>query len=294
MTNDESLTGATPYGRREFLSTTATSIAATFGVRTASERRDSDPTAGEHDGDGDDDSDRDRDGIPDALERSSAFHDRLEDVFGDAFDGLDPDRPDFLVDVRCVGDATVDDRVGRHLEALFRDNGIHMQWLPYPERYDPDRFAEEYGNDVRKMLWSRRSFYRREVEPDLRNVAFQLLVVPGKPEAPMEGRVYSPYARHVAGGWHEGWVNGLNVGNRAVVGHRDSLREQARLALHEIAHLVLCHDDDPSNPGVMGTQERVDLTDAEWTRFRNGLDAVRDTTGYDVVFRRCLWTSGLD
>ena len=235
--------------------------------------------------------DQDEDGIPDELERSEQFHRRLEDLYGEeAFDGLDPDRKDFLVDVRYVGDTSIDERVKSFLERRFRDNGIHMQWLDYPERYDSKEFTEQYGNNVRKILWSRRSFYRQEVESDLKDTAFQLVVVPGNPDPPFEGSVYSPWVDHATNDGVDGWINGMNVGNRAVVGDRTTPVEQARLALHEIAHLVLCHDDDPSNEGVMGTNEEIDLTAAEWAQMRSGLDAIRDTTGYDVALRRCLWT----
>lgn len=230
------------------------------------------------------------DGIPVELKRSEAFHDRLVDLFGsESFEGLEPGRVDFLVDARYVGDATVDDAVKRHLEDLFRDNGIYMQWLDHPNRRGERRFLEEYGNDARDILWSRRSFYAREVESDLKNVALQLVVVPGRREPPHEGKVYTHLSDILGDSQSTGWVNGMNTGNRAVIGHRESLREQARLALHEIAHLVLCHDDAPTNSGVMGIQERVDLTPAEWSQFRNGLDAVRDTTGYDIALRRCSW-----
>lgn len=230
------------------------------------------------------------DGIPVELKRSEAFQNRLADLFGtESFEGLEPGRVDFLVDARYVGDATVDDAVKRDLEELFRDNGIYMQWLDHPNRIEEQRFLAEYGNDVRSILWSRRSFYAREVESDLKNVALQLVVVPGRRESPHEGRVYSHLSDILGDGWSNGWVNGMNTGNRAVIGHRESHREQARLALHEIAHLVLCHDDDPTNNGVMGTQERVDLTPAEWSQFRNGLEAIRDTTGYDIALRRCSW-----
>lgn len=236
--------------------------------------------------------DRSGDGIPTELKQSTPFEERLRDVYGDSFDGFDTARKDLLVDARYVGDASIDDRVKADLEEQFRDNGIHLQWLDYPKRYDERRFRETYGdagNDVRSILWSRRSFYHEEVEPELRDVAFQLVVVPGRRDPPHEGRVYSHTSDHLTDGWHDGWVNGLNVGNRAVVGDREDPAEQARLALHEIAHLVLCHDDDPANRGVMGSQEVVDLTPNEWASLREGLGAIRDTTGYDVVFRRCLW-----
>lgn len=39
----------------------------------------------------------------------------------------------------------------------------------------------------------------------------------------------------------------------------------------------------------MGTGEELDLMAHEWETLRNGLGNVRDTTGYDIVFRPCLW-----
>lgn len=232
--------------------------------------------------------DQSGDGIPVELKRSDAFHDRLVDLFGsESFEGLKPGRMDFLVDARYVGDATVDDAVKRYLEELFRDNGIYMQWVDHPDRMSERQFLEEYGNDAHSILWSTRSFYAREIESDLKNVAFQLVVVPGRREPPHEGKIYCELDDVL--GWNSGWLNGMNTGNRAVIGHRESLGEQARLSLHEIAHLVLCHNDDPTNRGVMGTQEEIGLTPAEWSQFRDGLGGIRDTTGYDIALRRCSW-----
>lgn len=233
--------------------------------------------------------DSDRDGIPDEDKTSGTFHQRLEELYGDDVDPLELGRTDFLIDARYVGDARIDESVQRFLERRFRSNGIHMQWLDYPERYDRDWFEEQFDNDVRRILWARESFYHSVVEEWLADVAFQLVVVPGATDPPYEGMVYSPAADHAMPEYETGWANGVNVGNRAVIGDRESRREQARLAFHEIAHLRLCHDDDPANRGVMGTNERLDLTDDEWATLRDGLHAVRDTTGYDVVLRPCLW-----
>lgn len=234
--------------------------------------------------------DRSGDGIPTQLETAPSFDERLREIFGEeAFDGFDPDRKDFLVDVRYVGDASIDDSVRRGLERLFEQNGIRLHWLEYPSRYDETTIRETHGDAARELLWAPGSFYRTEIEEELTDVAFQLIVIPGRPRPPHEGRVYSWSSDVLSDSWNEGWVNGYNAGNRAVICDRDDPAEQARLALHEIAHLVLCHDLDPDNRGVMGTQDRIDLTDDEWVQFRNGLDAVRDSTGYDVTLRPCLW-----
>lgn len=237
--------------------------------------------------------DRDDDGLPDGVETSADAHERLRERFGDAFEGFDPDRPDLLVDVRLVGDAAIDPAVVEHLTRRFDEHGINLQWLTYPDRYDEAAFVDDYANNVRRILWSPGSFYFDKVEEFLQPLAFQLIVVPGKRDDPYAGRVYSPYARYVMGHPYDGWINGMCVGNRAVIGDREAPREQARLALHEIGHLALNHDDDPDNHGVMGTHRRIDLTDAEWTQLREGLSAVRDSTGYDFLFDRRLWKDQL-
>lgn len=230
--------------------------------------------------------DTDRDGLPDELKRSSTFHHILTRLYGNQFEGLQVGRRDFLLDVRYVGGITVPVRVKRYLEATFRRNGIHLQWLDYPERYDRERFDDQYGNNARQIIWSRDSFYHNEIEDELKDVAFQLVMVPGAPAGPNRGRIYSPWAR-VAG--NRQYINGMNFGNRAVAAKRYNPWEQTRLIFHEIAHLALCHDYDPSNTGVMGTNETLTLTDEEWETLRENLSNVRDTTGFDQLIRRCLW-----
>lgn len=237
--------------------------------------------------------DDDGDGIPDEKERSRAFHDRLVGLFGHGqFIGLDPGRRDLLIDVRYVGKSRIDPRTKRRIERRFREHGIYAQWLDYPHRYDGDRIAAEYGWNAKTLLWDRNGFYRQEIESFVRDVAVQVIVIPGREFPGHDGLVYSPWAS-VLGSGVDGHVNGFSVGNRAVVCDREDRQEQERLVFHELAHLALCHDDDPENTGVMGTNEQIGLTDEEWDRLRTNLDAVRDTTGYDVALRRCLWENCL-
>ncbi len=238
--------------------------------------------------------DEDGDGIPDRKERSDSFHRRLTDLFGEnQFEGLDPDRRDLLLDIRYVGETSIDDRTKRTIEQRFRDHGVYAQWLDYPHRYDHDRIEREYGWNAKTLLWDRTGLYREEVEPFVRDVAVQVFVIPGHEFERYGGLVYSPWA-NLFGGGVDGHVNGFSVGNRAVVCDRNDKWEQERLLFHEIAHLTLCHDDDPDNTGVMGTNEEIALTDDEWDTLRTNLDAVRDTTGYDIAFRRCLWEGCLE
>ncbi len=237
--------------------------------------------------------DEDGDGIPDRKERSKTFHERVASLFGDGqFEGLDPERRDFLIDVRYVEGTSIHSETKRNIVARFRDNGVYAQWLDYPTTYDRDAFEANYGPNVKALLWSQDSFYRQEIEPVMRDIAVQLLVVPGRNRERHTGLVYSPWA-NVLGSGVDGHVNGFSVGNRAVVGDRQQRWEQERIVFHELAHLVLCHDDDPENTGVMGTNEEIKLTDGEWEKFRSGLDNVRDTTGYDIALRRCLWEACL-
>ena len=228
-------------------------------------------------------------GIPDRTEASPAVHDRLESLFGaDQFEGFDPDRRDLLLDVRYVRGTSIHPETKRALVDQFRRRGIYVQWLEYPTTYDRTWMERRYGWSTRALLWGRDSFYRAEVEPDLRNLAIQLFVVPGRSTQPYEGLVYSPTLAALGTG-RDGHVYGFSVGNRALVTDRDDLEHERRLLLHEIAHYALCHDDDPRNTGVMGTSESATLMDHEWETLRTSLPHVRDTTGYDILARPCLW-----
>ena len=232
--------------------------------------------------------DADDDGVADSVEESVTVADWLQSLFGaDQFEGFEPARRDLLLDVRYVGATTVSEQTKATLIELFRSNGIYLQWLDYPDRYDRAAFERTYGYNARKILWSPWSFYHRTVERRLTNIAFQLIVVPGLPAGPHHRQLYSP-----ATAFHteSGYVNGLNTGNRAVVAGSYSPATEARLVLHEIAHYAVCHSTDPANTGVMGTGEDLDLMAHEWAALRSGLDAIRDTTGFDVAFRRCLWS----
>ena len=231
--------------------------------------------------------DADSDGIPDSLEADTAFEAWLTELFGaDQFSGFDADRRDLLVDARYVGETGVCERTKSRLVELFRANGIHLQWLDYPRRYGRSTFERRYGYNASGILWSPWSFYHREIERRLKNVALQLIVVPGFRAGPHRESLYSPWTKFDSG---EGYVSGFNTGNRAVVAGRHSHEAEAKLILHEIAHYALCHSTDPANTGVMGTQDELDLQPDEWNALRDGLGAIRDTTGFDIAFQRCLW-----
>lgn len=235
--------------------------------------------------------DADGDGIPDSLERSVEFNDWVAGVFGaDQFSGFDPERRDLLVDARYIGETTVSEETKSALAGLFRANGIHLQWLDYPERYDRIAFERQYGYNAREILWSPWSFYHQTIERRLKNVTLQLIVVPGFGEGPYHGKLYSPWTKFDSG---LGYVNGFNTGNRAVVTSRDDFETESKLILHEITHYALCHSTDPTNTGVMGTSEELDLLASEWEALRTGLGSIRDTTGFDVAFQRCLWADTL-
>jgi hypothetical protein len=235
--------------------------------------------------------DDDGDGIPDALERSPRFNRQVASMFDGSFDGLDPHRKDLLIDIRYIGNTHVSDAAKSFLRDRFRENGIYVQFLDRSKRYDAAEVRERYGSSAEDLLVKRNGFYWSEIEPFLRNVAFQLVVVPDSswtPE-PNRGKVYSRVLDEYGDTNHRGYINGMNVGNRAVVVQRLDWESEAELVFHEIAHLVLCHDADSDNPGTMGTRTEIDLTKREWTRFRNGLTNIRDVTGYDIVLRTCLF-----
>lgn len=232
--------------------------------------------------------DEDGDGIPDSLEGSAEFDAWLQEVFGvDQFEGFDPDRRDLLIDARYIGETSISDRTKNAVADLFRANGIHLQWLDYPERYDLGSFEGRYGYNARQILWSPWSFYHRTVERRLKNTAIQLIVVPGFGEGPHHRKLYSPWTESLED--DDGYVSGFNTGNRAVVTEQTNHETEAKLVLHEIAHYALCHSTDPANTGVMGSRDEFDLMAHEWDTLRSGLGAVRDTTGFDVAFRQCLW-----
>jgi hypothetical protein len=261
---------ATPVDqrRRQILCAIAASFTAALGVGTLASLKDNS------------DQDTDQDGLPDALEQSPQFHRKLETVFGEEIETLDPDQKDLLIDTRYIGATSISDEAKEYLRELFHNNGINLQWLDYPARYDLEMVREKYGMDVESILFSPNGFYWSQIEPFLRNVAFQLIVAPGRKSDPAEGQIYCQF--------YEDYVSGMNFGNRAVVTQRDEPADQAALALHEIAHLVLCHDPNPNNSGPMGQETEIDLTEHEWEQFRDNLDNIRDSTGIGVVFRRCL------
>jgi hypothetical protein len=254
--------------RRRVVGAVASAIAAAAGIGTLSSLRDQ--PSGDTDGDG----------IPDSLERSTRFHRQLEAVFEEEIKPLDPNRRDLLVDVRYIGGTSISGEAKAYLQELFYENGISLQWLDYPVKYDLNATRDRYGIDVEDLLVSPNGFYWNQIEPFLWNVAFQLIVLPGRGSDSDEGQIYCRL--------YDDHVNGMNFGNRATVAQREEPSDEAELILHEVAHLVLCHDSDPNNPGAMGRKTEVDLTAREWEEFRSGLNNVHDTTGVDVTFRRCL------
>lgn len=260
--------------RRWVLGTAAGLIAATTGVGAIVRGRD-DPNQ-----------DSDGDGIPDSLEQSPRFHRHLRRVFNGEVTPLDPFRKDLLVDVRYIDGISISSEAKEYLQALFWENGISLQWLDYPGEYDLQLVRDRYGTDIESLLVAPDGFYWTEIDPLLQDTAFQLLVVPGRKDNPDGEKLYSRF--------YQDHVNGMNFGNRAAVANRDELNDEAELVLHEIAHLVLCHDDDPNNPGVMGRETEIDLMDREWELFRNGLDNIHDSTGVDLLSRRCLLEDYLD
>lgn len=255
--------------RRELLNIGGIGLATLAGAATLAYR--SDRSYEDHDGDG----------IPDQLERSSAFHEALEDIYGpDQFSGLDPNRKDLLIDVRYIGFARISEETKEKLVELFGDHGIFLQWLDYHAHYDRRQFEEAYGYRVERILWPYMSFYHDVVEHRLKNVALQVVVIP---EDPLDQRhLESLYALHQGDDYA-----GISMGNRCVV--TDSVDKQTDFLLHEIAHLGLCHDDDPDNTGVMGPNPReTDLMPHEWEALRNRLPNIRDTTGFDILLRDCV------
>lgn len=239
--------------------------------------------------------DTDEDGIPDELESSESYHDYLESIYEDQFEGLDPDRKDLMIDVRYIGDASISKEVKEYTENLFRENGIHAQWLDHPGDYPEDWFNEEYDRNVIKTLWPTNSFYEEQVEDDLKNTSIQLMVLPDNEESERKIRNGSEVINSEDGG-----RTGVSFGNRAVMIERDSLNQEAILALHEIGHTWLCHDySNPDNVGLMGYDNLIDhiSTDSEavidympweWEIIHDNMENIRDTTGADVIGRKCL------
>lgn len=227
------------------------------------------------------------DGLPDGREETLEAY--LAETFGrDQFDGLASGRRDLLVDARYVGETSVSEDTREDLEELFRDNGIHLQWLEYPDSYGREWFDRNYDYTAEDILWPRWSFYDDVVAARLKDVAVQVVVVPERPGRAPDEQLGSSLL-DVSPVEGDGFT-GMSLGNRAVVVEQELPDVEVRLVLHELAHLALCHDDDPANDGVMGpTGEEADLMEDEWARLRERLDNVRDTTGFDVAGRPCLW-----
>lgn len=237
--------------------------------------------------------DRSDDGIPDSLKRSESFNEFLDETFRTRdFDGLDPERTELLVDLRYVGGTGISERAKTQVVELFRANGIHLHWLDYPDRYDRERFESEYGYRAEDLLWPTGSFYQKEVESPVKNVAVQLIVIPPSDQ---DGGTYLHASFQTLSSGGESSIAGLSLGNRAVVTEQARVRDEVGLVLHEVAHLGICHDDDPANTGVMGPDpEEVDLMPDEWRTLRSRLDNVRDRTGFDLALRPCIWEEYYD
>ena len=229
------------------------------------------------------------DGIPDHLKQSPVFTTYLSDRYDlTYFDGLSVDAHDLLLDVRTVGDLEIPDTVIQFLRDTFADHGIRLHWLDFHNRYNETTFYDRYGPNSRSILWARDSFYHNEVADRMQNIALQVIIIQGIRSGQHRGKIYSYWADLL--GERGGFINGMNFGNRIVLAERADPWEQTRLLFHEIAHLALCHDSNPSNTGVMGTNQSLSLTANEWELLRANLDNVSDRTGADVVFRECLWT----
>ncbi len=222
--------------------------------------------------------DVDADGIPDAIERSEEFEGFIRDRFGDEqFEGLNPHRRDLLIDARYVGSATITAETKRYVREAFRDHGIYLQWLDYPVRYPVKPFAEQYGDRVERILWPIGSFYADEVEEELRNTALQVIALPDS-EEDLEALYAIQQGQH---------FDGMSFGNRCLVTESASLEAEAILVMHEIGHLALCHNQDSAS--VMSpTPDQARFTAREWTRLREGLSNIRDTSGFDIATRKCL------
>lgn len=256
------------HGRRRLLGAVAGGLSLAVGAGTAVRLVDGSSA------------DEDGDGIPDVRERSAGFDRRLAATFARDGTDLDPTRSDLLVDVRSIGEASISEPTREYLRELFDENSIRLHWLEYPTVYDAERIGARYGTTIEGLLVDPAGFYWTEVESFLRDVAFQLVVLPGRESEPEKGKLYSTV--------FDDYVNGMNVGSRAVVARRTDPDEEAELVLHEIAHLALCHDPDPDNLGVMGREREIDLTEREWNRLRNELHNVNETTGYDGLLKQCL------
>ena len=224
--------------------------------------------------------DMDTDGIPDAVKRSASVHEKLTAMFGPSqFDGFEVGRPELVIDTRYVGESSISSTAKTSLRERFAENDIHLHWLDYPTAYDRSWFESTYGYQVERILLPYRSFYRHEIESFLKNIAIQLIVLP----------VSAPELHTLYAVSRDDEFNGVSFGNRCLVTPPDSPDSQAKLVLHEIGHLVLCHDFSAENTGVMGSEPaELDFTEAEWEQFRNGLSNVRDTTGADITMRRCI------
>lgn len=224
--------------------------------------------------------DTDADGIPDAVKRSASVHENLTSVFGPStFDGFEVGRRELVIDTRYVGESSIAPRTKTRLRDRFAANDIHLHWLDYPTAYDRTWFEATYGYQVERILLPYHSFYRHHVETFLKNIAIQLIVLP----------VASPELQSLYAVSRDDEFNGVSFGNRCLVAPPASPDSEAKLVLHEIGHLVLCHDFSGDNTGVMGPEPaELDFTDGEWDQFRNGLSNVRDTTGADITMRRCI------
>ncbi len=228
--------------------------------------------------------DTDLDGLPDDLEVADGFHQYIEDTFDTEFDGLDPDRPDLVIDARYVAGEQFSDWARDYIVDRFEEQiDVTVHWLDYPETYDRDAFIEQYKQDPAEILWRDGGFYDEEVEDPLKTTALQIVFAPGRQDGDQYGML------HCEPG--DDYLTGLSAVNRAVVGNPGSAEDRLATTLHEIAHLgnYQHNYDDPDDTGVFGQQETLTLTDDQWDRIRRRLYMVNleaPEAAYDEVHER--------
>lgn len=213
--------------------------------------------------------DGDLDGLPDALEESEQFQQYVEDVFQTTVEPFDAEQKDLIIDARYVEGETVPEDHKQYIERLFADRiDVNVRWMDHPETYDREQFLADYGYDPAAMLWGDDSFYEQEVADELKDVALQVVFVPGKQSEPQEGALYcAPGDRY---------LRGFSAVNRAVVTGNLPPEQRLRTTLHEIAHLGnYTHNyGDEADKGVFGQNVVTDLTGQQWERLHDRLHYV--------------------
>lgn len=199
-------------------------------------------------------------GIPEPYVQDSEKRDRIDRYLEDNFRGdiRSIEEVDGIFDFRYVEGEELSGDIPGNIEQEFRSQGIDIMVLERKESYPRNPFLQEYGCEVSSITGSwvdpSGSFWSEEIEEFMREVALQVVFVPGKQEGPYRGLIKNdlPFLRE-----ERDYALGQAVGDRAVIAGMDKREELTtdqhykvirwNVTRHEIGHGVGARHIDRSD-----------------------------------------------